>query len=294
MEYIPAKRLLIRNKDTGWFGTDYTMNLYRGCCHGCIYCDSRSDCYRIEHFDQVRAKENALPLLRDELRRKIRPGIVGLGSMSDPYNPFEAELQLTRHALELLDAYQFGVAIATKSDLIARDIDVLSAMRERVPVLCKITVTTTDEALAAQLEPHAPSPARRLEAVQKLASAGIFTGILLMPVLPYLEDSVENVLSVVEAAAQAGARFVYPAFGVTMRAGQREYFLQRLAELSPDLPGRYLRRYGDRYECPSPHAKALWTAFTRRCRELGLLYQMQHITAAYQRGYGERQLSFFD
>ena len=158
MEHIPAKRLLIRSKDTGWFGTDYTMNLYRGCCHGCIYCDSRSDCYRIEHFDQVRAKENALPLLRDELRRKIRPGIVGLGSMSDPYNPFEEELQLTRHALELLDAYQFGAAIATKSDLIARDIDVLSTMRERVPVLCKITVTTTDEALAAQLEPHAPSP----------------------------------------------------------------------------------------------------------------------------------------
>ena len=213
MEHIPAKRLLIRSKDTGWFGTDYTMNLYRGCCHGCIYCDSRSDCYRIEHFDQVRAKENALPLLRDELHRKIRPGIVGLGSMSDPYNPFEAELQLTRHALELLDAYQFGAAIATKSDLIARDIDVLSAMRERVPVLCKITVTTTDETLAAQLEPHAPSPVRRLEAVQKLASAGIFTGILLMPVLPYLEDSVENVLSVVEVAAQAGARFVYPACG---------------------------------------------------------------------------------
>lgn len=294
MEYIPAKRLLIRNRDTGWFGTDYTLNLYRGCCHGCIYCDSRSACYRIDGFDRVRAKENALPLLRDELRRKIRPGFVGLGSMSDPYNPYEAELQLTRRALELLDACQFGAAIATKSDLIARDIDVLSAMKEHVPVLCKVTVTTTDEALAAKLEPHAPSPARRLEAVRRLAEAGIFTGVLLMPVLPFLEDSADSVLAVTEAAARAGARFVYPAFGVTMRTGQREYFLQRLSEISPDLPGRYLRQYGDRYECPSPRAKALWEAFSRRCRKLGMLYQMKTITAACQRGYGDRQLSFFD
>ena len=114
MEYIPAKQILSRNRSTAWFGTDYTMNLYRGCCHGCIYCDSRSACYGIEDFGRVRAKENALALLRDELRRKVRPGIVGMGSMSDPYNPFEGELQLTRHALELLDAYGFGAAIATK------------------------------------------------------------------------------------------------------------------------------------------------------------------------------------
>ena len=123
MDYIPAKHILIRNKSTAWFGTDHTVNLYRGCPHGCIYCDSRSDCYRIEDFGRVRAKENALPLLRDELARKVRPGFVGLGSMSDPYNPFEKELRLTRHALELLDAYGFGAAIATKSDLITRDMD---------------------------------------------------------------------------------------------------------------------------------------------------------------------------
>lgn len=158
MEYIPAKQILSRNRSTAWFGTDYTMNLYRGCCHGCIYCDSRSACYGIEDFGRVRAKENALALLRDELRRKVRPGIVGMGSMSDPYNPFEGELQLTRHALELLDAYGFGAAIATKGDGITRDIDVLRCMREHVPVLCKVTVTTTDAALAARVEPNAPSP----------------------------------------------------------------------------------------------------------------------------------------
>ena len=260
MEYIPAKQILSRNRSTAWFGTDYTMNLYRGCCHGCIYCDSRSACYGIEDFGRVRAKENALALLRDELRRKVRPGIVGMGSMSDPYNPFEGELQLTRHALELLDAYGFGAAIATKGDGITRDIDVLRCMREHVPVLCKVTVTTTDAALAARVEPNAPSPARRLEAVARLAEAGLFAGVLLMPVLPFLEDNVENLRAVVEAAAEAGARFVYPAFGMTLRDQQREYYYQALEKGFPGLAERYRRQYGPRYECPSPRAKALWAA----------------------------------
>ena len=266
MEYIPAKHLVIRNKSTAWFGTDHTMNIYRGCCHGCIYCDSRSDCYHIDRFDTVRAKADALTILRDDLRRKVRPGIVGMGSMSDPYNP------------------------------ITRDIDVLGLMQEHVPVICKMTVTTTDEDLAARIEPHAPSPARRLEAVRALSEAGIFAGILLMPVLPFLEDSEENVLAVVEAAARAGAKFVYPAFGMTMRDGQRAHYLERLEAAFPgrDLAGRYLRQYGERYECPSPRAKRLWGVFSRRCDELGLLYRMEHIVGAYQRGYGDRQLSFFD
>ena len=293
MDYIPAKQILIRNKSTAWFGTDHTVNLYRGCPHGCIYCDSRSDCYRIGDFGRVRAKENALPLLRDELARKVRPGFVGLGSMSDPYNPFEEELQLTRHALELLDAYGFGAAIATKSDLIARDIDVLRCMRDHVPVLCKITVTTTDGALAAQVEPNAPSPARRLAAVKALSGAGIFTGLLLMPVLPFLEDSAENVLAVAEAAAEAGARFVYPAFGMTLRDSQRAYYYRALERHFPGLPERYQRQYGPRYECPSPRAGELWEQFSRRCGELGLLCRMKVITAACQRGYADRQLSFF-
>ena len=293
MEYIPAKQILSRNRSTAWFGTDYTMNLYRGCCHGCIYCDSRSACYGIEDFGRVRAKENALALLRDELRRKVRPGIAGMGSMSDPYNPFEGELQLTRHALELLDAYGFGAAIATKGDGITRDIDVLRCMREHVPVLCKVTVTTTDAALAARVEPNAPSPARRMEAVARLAEAGLFAGVLLMPVLPFLEDNVENVRAVAEAAAEAGARFVYPAFGMTLRDQQREYYYQALEKGFPGLAERYRRQYGPRYECPSPRAKALWAALEERCRALGLLCRMRDITAAYQRGYGERQLTFF-
>lgn len=296
MEYIPAKHLLIRSKSTEWFGTDHTLNLYRGCCHGCIYCDSRSSCYHIPDFDRVTAKADALRILRDELQRKVRPAFIGMGAMSDPYNPFEGELQLTRHALELIDAYQCGVTIATKSDLILRDIDLLQFIAAHSPVICKITVTTTDDSLAAKVEPRAPSPTRRLEAVKALSQAGLFTGILLMPVLPFLEDSPKNIRSVVDAAAQAGAKFVYAALGVTMREGQREHFLQALDRSFPgqDLSRRYLSRYGSRYQCASPRAGQLWQLFTQRCRERGLLYDMKHIISAAKRPYADTQLTFFD
>ncbi len=296
MEYVAARHLLHRSKSTEWFGADHTMNIYRGCCHGCLYCDSRSDCYQIDGFDTVRAKADALRVLRDDLARKVRPAFICTGSMSDPYNPFEEELELTRHALELIDAYGCGVAIATKSDLIVRDIDVLTSIQDHSPVICKLTVTTADDALAAKIEPNAPPPARRLAALEKLAGAGLFAGVLLMPVLPFLEDSGENVLSVVEGAAGAGAKFIYPAFGVTMRQGQREFFLDGLERAFPGqgLKERYLRQYGDRYQCASPRARTLWRVFTEACRKRGILYDMKSIIRAATLGYGDRQLTFFD
>ena len=186
MEYVPAKHLLHRSRSTEWFGTDHIMNIYRGCCHGCLYCDSRSDCYRLEEFDRVQAKADALRILRDDLARKARPAFICTGAMSDPYNPFEEDLELTRHALELIDAYGCGVAVATKSDLIVRDIDILTAIQGHSPVMCKLTITTADDALAAKLEPHAPPPTRRLAALERLSGAGLFAGVLLMPVLPFL------------------------------------------------------------------------------------------------------------
>lgn len=296
MEYIPAKHIVLRSKDTSWFGTDHTMNIYRGCSHGCIYCDSRSACYRNDDFDTVRAKADALRIIRDDLQRKVRPGIVGTGAMSDPYNPFEAELCLTRNALALLDAYQFGVAIATKSDLITRDIDILKEISTHSPVLCKLTLTTVDDALAAKLEPRAPSPTRRLEALRALSAAGLHTCVLLMPVLPFLEDNEENVLAVVDRARDAGVKYIYPAFGMTQRDEQRAWYYGKLDAL---FPGRGLREknekaFGTRYVCTSPKAKRLWDVFSARCRESGILYEMRHIVSDYQRGYADRQLTFFD
>lgn len=293
-DYIPAKHILTRNKSTDWFGTDHTMNLYRGCPHGCIYCDSRSECYRDDDFDRVKVKEKALELLRDELRRKTRPAFIAMGSMSDPYNPLEKELELTRKSLMLIHAYEHGVAVCTKSDLITRDADLYNHIQERAPVICKLTVTTTDDALAAKLEPGAPSPTRRLRALESLSRKGIFAGVVLMPVLPFLEDSIENVLPVVDAAADAGARFVYPAFGMTLRDRQRAYYYDRLVQQFPGVRERYEKQYGDRYWCTSPRAKELWTAFSRRCGERGLLYEMKHIASAAKRPYGESQFTFFD
>ena len=296
MEYIPAKHLVLRSKSTGWFGCGYTMNIYRGCNHGCIYCDSMSECYGIDDFGTVRAKQNALAIIGDDLRRKVRKGIIGTGAMSDPYNSFERDLNLTANALQLIDAYQFGVAIDTKSDLIVRDIPALQMIQTHSPVLCKVTVTTMDDALAAKIEPGAPSPTRRMEAVRKLSAAGLFTGILLMPVLPFLEDTEENVLAVTQAAAAAGAKFVYPAFGMTTRDRQRETYLTRLDQLFPQQQYRqkYEKSFPNRYQCTSPNARRLWTVFSAACRDLGLLYDMRHITAAYQRGYGDLQMSFFE
>lgn len=297
IEYIPAKTIVTKTKDSRRFGLDYNMNIYKGCCHGCIYCDSRSDCYQIDEFDRVRAKENALTIIRDELRRKVKKGVVGTGSMSDPYHPFEKELNLTRHSLELIDAFGFGIAIATKSPLLFRDVDILENIREHSPVLCKVTVTTIDDNLAAKVEPRAASSSARLDLIARLSSRGVFTGILLMPVLPFLEDNTENILGIVKAAHEAGAKFIYAEFGMTLRGRQKEWYFSQLEQLFPgeNLALRYGRAYKNNYICPSPRAKTLWNIFTGECERYGILYKMKDIICAYQRGYEEnRQLSLFD
>ena len=295
MEYIPAKTIVQRTKSGEWFGIDYNMNIYKGCCHGCIYCDSRSECYGIEAFDEVRAKQDALRIIRDDLHRKVKPGVVGTGAMSDPYNPFERELQLTRHALELIDAYGFGVAIATKSPLVTRDADLLKEISSHSPVLVKLTITTADDALCAKIEPHVARSSERFSAIEMLRAQGIFAGILLMPVLPFLEDHEENIAAIVSKAADVGARFIYPAFGMTLRQNQREWYYQKLEELFPGegLRQKYENRFGTRYECRSPHAKKLFAYFASLCDEKGILYQMRDIVSAYKMGYGDRQLTFF-
>lgn len=294
MKTIPAKTIITRKKDDSWFGTDYNMNIYKGCCHGCIYCDSRSDCYQVEDFDIVRAKENALDIILNELRRKTKTGVIGTGAMSDPYNPYEMKYQLTRQALELIDTYHFGISIATKSDLITRDIDILKRIKEHSPVICKITVTTSDDLLCQKIEPHVCVSSKRMEAVKKLSDAGIYTGILLMPLLPLLTDRTKNVKEIVELAHQSGAKFIFPFFGVSLRNGQREYLYQKLDELFPNqnLKQTYRNRYGNSYQCISPKAKKLYQIFTVECERYGILYRMQDIIAAYKSEYDYQQLTF--
>lgn len=296
MNTIPAKTIITSKKDNSWFGTDYNMNIYKGCNHGCIYCDSRSDCYQISDFDTVRTKEHALDIIREELRHKTKKGMIGTGSMSDPYNPFEKEQELTRGALNLVNEYHFGIAIATKSSLITRDIDTLKRIKEHSPVLCKITITAVDDTMSRILEPHVNVTSKRLKAIRQLSDAGLFTGVLMMPLLPFLTDTPENVRGIIHSASDCGVRFIYPLFGVTLRSGQREYFYHKLTQLFPglNLKDAYIRQYGSSYECHSPREKELEQILTKECDRLGLLYRMEDIIRAYQQGYKYQQLTLFE
>lgn len=296
MEYIPAKTIVAKTKaPSKWFGIDYNMNIYKGCCHGCIYCDSRSDCYQIKDFDRIRIKENALQIIRDDLRRKTRSGVVGTGAMSDPYNPLEQKLLLTRHALELCDAFGFGTAIATKSALLERDIDILQSIAEHSPVLLKVTVTTADDSLAEKIEPRVSLPGRRLQMIDTLSRGGLYTGILLMPVLPFLEDTIENVGEIIRKAEASGARFIYPAFGMTLRGNQRDWYYQKLNELFPgqNLVPKYQKQYGNYYECRSPRARKLWDYFSEECTKRKIAYRMEDIIHQYKKAYQTEQLCLF-
>ncbi len=294
MELIPAKTILARPKNALWFGNDYHMNLYRGCCHGCIYCDSRSDCYHIENFDRVRLKENAAGLLEAELRKKRKKGVVGIGAMSDTYNPFERKEQATRHALALLERYGFGVSLDTKSDLVTRDIDILQKIAKKAPVIIKFTITTTDDSLAKVIEPNVCVSSGRFLALRELSRAGIFAGVFFTPMLPFITDNEENVRSMVKLAQENGAKFIYSIFGVTLRENQRDYYYEKLDRHFPGLKQRYAQLYGSRYVCKPLRAKELYRIFVKECNERGLFYQMEDIIGAYKKqGSSMEQLKLF-
>lgn len=190
MDTVPARQLLtpLRPSMKDFFYADYNMNLYRGCCHGCIYCDSRSLCYRLTEFDRVRVKADALTLLEKELRAKRRPGIVTMGAMSDPYNPHEATQKVTQGALTLFRRYGFGASFTTKAALCARDAELLAALSRSAPVRACITLTCADDGLCRKIEPNVSPTSQRLEALRTLSEAGVYAGIWLNPVLPYLTD----------------------------------------------------------------------------------------------------------
>jgi len=271
IQEIRAKTIVSRVKgfDTT-FGLDYGMNLYRGCQHRCIYCDSRSECYGVARFDQdVHVKVNAIDLLRDELPRKRRRGIIGTGSMNDPYMPIEKEIGLTRRALEVIAEHGFGVHVVTKSDLVLRDVEILRRI-SRVAAAVSFTITTFDDDLAARIEPLSPPPSARFRALERLADLGIETRLALMPTLPFLEDDWENVSGVVERARRAGVRTIAAWFGMTLRDRQRTYYYDRLDELFPGVRAKYEVAYGTDYVCPSPNAKDLSERFARLCASYGI------------------------
>ena len=287
---IQAKTILSHNKETEpTFGIKYNMNLYRGCQHQCIYCDSRSKCYEIENFNHdVLVKVNAIELLRKELPTKRVKGVVGTGSMNDPYMPLEKQYRLTRRAMEVIAELGFGVQVITKSALVLRDIDVLEEIR-RVHTLVTFSISTTDDHLGRKIEPGAALPSERFAALQALSARGICAGIAMMPVLPFLENTEENIEAVVRRAAECGARYILPWFGLSMRDRQRDYFYQQLDRLFPGLRAKYEALYGENYNCPDPNAKRLAAHFHALREPLGIADRVP----LYQPPPAPRQLSFW-
>jgi DNA repair photolyase len=274
---IRAKTLVsrVQGLDT-YFGLDFGMNLYRGCQHHCIYCDSRSLCYGIEAFDRdVLIKANAIDLLEDELRRKRKKGIIGTGSMNDPYMPLEEEVRLTRRALEVIGNFGFGVHVVTKSDMVLRDVPLLQRIGRTASAAVSLTITTVDDELSMRIEPGAPPSSARFRALERLADANIETRIALMPTLPFIDDTWENVSAIVERAHASRVRAIVPWFGMSMRDRQRAYFYARLDELFPGVRSRYEARYGEDYMCPSPDAEGLFERFSRLCGDLGIATSVQ-------------------
>ncbi len=265
----------LRTRDT-LFGITYNMNLYRGCSHGCIYCDTRSTCYGIGDISRIRIKENAVALLEKELSGKKGPkATIGTGSMNDPYMPCEKRHRLTRSALEIIARHGFPVHVITKSGLVARDKDILSEISGKSYAAVSFTVTTSDDTLARITEPGATPPSLRFNAMEKLASAGIYTGVTMMPILPFINDRPENITEIMRMAASSGASYVLPMFGVTLREGSRDFFYSVLDKHFPGIKGRYEQTFANRYECFSPRYADLRDVFLQGASQYGLSGSMR-------------------
>lgn len=263
MHFVQAKSILSAKNG---------MNIYRGCQHGCIYCDSRSLCYQMNHpFEDIAVKENALELLEDALRRKHKPCMISTGSMSDPYIPLETELRMTRKSLELIERYGFGVTMITKSDRILRDLDLLKQINNKTKAVVQMTLTTADDGLCRVLEPGVCQTSSRVKALQEFQKEGIPTVVWLCPVLPFLNDTEENIRRIVEYCAETKAKgIIHFGMGLTLRDGNREYFYEQLDRHFPGLKERYIRTYGNAYELLSPNAKQLETVFRTECDKYGI------------------------
>ena len=291
MHFADAKGILTGS------GGHFGMNIYRGCSHGCIYCDSRSKCYQFTHaFEDIEVKQNAPQLLEAAIRSKRKRAMIGTGSMSDPYMHCEEELQLTRKCLGIIYENGFGVAIQTKSDLILRDIELLDEINRSAKCVVQMTLTTYDDDLCKILEPNVCNTKRRIEVLEKMQERGIPTVVWLTPILPFINDTEENITAILKECVSVGVKGIIDfGMGLTLREGDREYYYAALDKFFPGVKQQYIKRYGNAYELPSPNAKDLIAIFRSICNENGILSTpddcfgfMQELPDRY------KQMSMFD
>ncbi|MBP3875245.1 MAG: radical SAM protein [Lachnospiraceae bacterium] len=291
MHFVDAKGILT-NK-----GGYYGMNIYRGCSHGCIYCDSRSRCYQFTHaFEDIEIKQNAPALLEAALKSKRKKCMIGTGSMSDPYMHCEEKLRLTRKCLEIILRYGFGATVITKSDRILQDIDLLEEINRQSRCVVQMTLTTYDDDLCRILEPNVCNTKRRIEVLEEMQKRGIPTVIWLTPILPFINDTEGNIRAILAECIRVGVKgIVCFDMGLTLRAGDREYYYAALDRHFPGMKQRYMNTYGNSYELSSPNAKELMKLFVKTCQEHGILYRWEDCFQFLQE-FPEKyeQMDFFD
>lgn len=268
MHFVDAKGILSSNNG---------MNIYRGCTHGCIYCDSRSKCYGFTHeFEDIEVKINAPQLLEKALKSKRKKCMIGTGAMCDPYLHIEENLKLTRKCLELIDQYEYGVAVQTKSTRVLRDMDLLKSINDKTKAVVQMTMTTYDETLCKILEPNVSTTKERFETLLQFKEAGIPTVVWLTPILPFINDTEENIREILEYCVEAGVKgIICFGMGVTLRDGDREYFYKALDKHFPGIKNKYIRTYGNAYDIPSPNNEKLLEIFKEVCVKNGMIYQIK-------------------
>lgn len=268
MHFVEAKGILSSNNG---------MNIYRGCTHGCIYCDSRSKCYGLTHeFEDIEVKINAPQLLEKALKSKRKKCMIGTGAMCDPYLHIEENLKLTRKCLELIDQYEYGVAVQTKSTRVLRDMDLLKSINDKTKAVVQMTMTTYDETLCKILEPNVSTTKERFETLLQFKEAGIPTVVWLTPILPFINDTEENIRGILEYCVEAGVKgIICFGMGVTLRDGDREYFYKALDKHFPGIKNKYIRTYGNAYDIPSPNNEKLLEIFKEVCVKNGMIYQIK-------------------
>ena len=272
------------------------INLYRGCQHGCIYCDSRSRCYHMDHrFEDVAVKKNGIELLDLALKRKRRPCMIATGTMSDPYTPIEEDLMMTRRALEVIERHGCGISILTKSDLVLRDLDILARINRRSKAVVQMSLTTMDENLCRLIEPAVCTTQKRIEVLHRCQKMGIPTVVWLSPILPWLNDTPENIRGIVESCAAAGVKGIIQfGMGLTLREGSREYYYTQLDRKFPGLKERTIRTYGSAYELRSAHHRELEELFHRLCAKYGIWHDNDQIFQWLGRLEEPEQLHFWE
>ncbi|WP_022756874.1 SPL family radical SAM protein [Butyrivibrio fibrisolvens] len=291
MHFVEAKGILTTN------GGRCGMNIYRGCSHGCIYCDSRSKCYQFTHpFEDIEVKQNAPMLLEAALKSKRKKCMIGTGSMSDPYMHCETELEFTRKCIEIIHRYGFGLAIQTKSDRILRDIDLLDDINKDTKCVVQMTLTTYDDELCSILEPNVCNTKRRLEVLKMMQERGIPTIVWITPILPFINDTEENVRQILEACAKVGVKGIIDfGMGLTLREGDREYFYAALDKHFQGMKKRYIETYGNAYDLPSPDSGKLTGILKEICMENNIMYKPDDCFR-YMNEFPEKykQMSLFD